>query len=131
MGSQIFILPHLDSIAGFTLLFITVTILAGWLATSGPRLSYFGVQLALGFYLINLQEFKIVTSLTVARDRVVGILLGLFMMWLVVDHLLSAPTVGPMRETVNSLFRLLAHLARETGSSKPSVAIERSYSPRG
>jgi len=83
MGSQVFILPYLDSIGGFTLLFITVTIVAAWIATSGPRLSYFGIQLALAFYLINLQEFKIVTSLTVARDRVVGILLGLCIMWLV------------------------------------------------
>ncbi len=130
MGSQVFILPYLDSIGGFTLLFITVTIVAAWIATSGPRLSYFGIQLALAFYLINLQEFKIETSLTVARDRVVGILLGLFMMWLVFDHLWSAPTVVEMRKTFISLFRLLAQLAREPVSSNQSVAIERSYSLR-
>ena len=130
MGSQIFILPHLDSIAGFTLLFITVTILAGWLATSGPRLSYFGVQLALAFYLINLQEFKIETSLTLARDRVVGILLGLFMMWLVFDHLWSAPTVVQMRKTFISLFRSLAQLIRQPVSNNSSLNIERSYSLR-
>jgi len=130
MGSQVFILPYLDSIGGFTLLFITVTIVAAWIATSGPRLSYFGIQLALAFYLINLQEFKIETSLTVARDRVVGILLGLFMMWLVFDHLWSAPTVVEMRKTFISLLRLLAQLAREPVSSNQSVAIERSYSLR-
>src|SRR5262249_23688935 len=89
MGSQIFILPGLDSIAGFTLLFLTVTIIAGWFATSGPRLSYFGIQLALAFYLITLPEFTIQTSLQVARDRVVGVLLGLSMMWLVFDQLWS------------------------------------------
>ncbi len=115
-----FILPYLDSIGGFTLLFITVTIVAAWIATSGPRLSYFGIQLALAFYLINLQEFKIET----------GILLGLFMMWLVFDHLWSAPTVVEMRKTFISLFRLLAQLAREPVSSSQSVAIERSYSLR-
>src|SRR6266700_4491741 len=130
MGSQVFILPYLDSIGGFTLLFITVTIVAAWIATSGPRLSYFGIQLALAFYLINLQEFKIETSLTVARDRVVGILLGLCIMWLVFDQLWSAPTVVEMRKTFISLFRLLAQLAREPVSSNQSVAIERSYSLR-
>src|SRR5258705_9383418 len=86
IGSQVFILPYLDSIGGFTLLFIAVTIVGAWFATSSPRLSYFGVQLALAFFIINLQEFKMQTSLTVARDRVIGILLGLFMMWLVFDH---------------------------------------------
>ena len=43
IGAQIFILPYLDSVTGFTLLFLTVTIPAVWVTTSGPRLSYFGV----------------------------------------------------------------------------------------
>jgi len=57
MGAQIFILPYVDSIAGFTVLFIFVTALAWWFMTSSPRLSYFGVQVALAFYLVNVQEF--------------------------------------------------------------------------
>src|SRR5258705_5499848 len=130
MGSQIFILPHLDSIAGFTLLFITVTILAGWLATSGPRLSYFGIQLALAFYLINLQEFKIETSLTVARDRVAGIVLGLFMMWFVFDRLWSASTAVQMRRAFISLVRLLAQVVRQPVSTNVTAAITRSYALR-
>src|SRR5262249_47996415 len=80
MGSQIFILPYVDSVFGFIILLIAVTALSSWFLTSSPRLSYFGVQVALAFYLINLQEFKIQISLTVARDRVVGVLLGLFVM---------------------------------------------------
>jgi multidrug resistance protein MdtO len=82
MGSQIFILPRVDSIAGFLVLFGLVTAASAWFMTSSPRLSYFGVSLALGFYLIHLQEFKIQTSLSIARDRVVGTLLGLILMWL-------------------------------------------------
>src|SRR5216684_2724967 len=93
MGAQILILPYLDSIGGFTLLFIAVTILGAWFATSSPRLSYFGVQLALAFYVVHLQEFGIQTSLALSRDRVVGILLGLFMMWLVFDQLWGAPAI--------------------------------------
>ena len=91
MGAQVFILPSLDSISGFTLLFVAFTIVASWIATSSSRLSYFGVQVAVAFYLINLQEFKIQTSLAVARDRVLGIVLGLLMMWLVFDQLWGAP----------------------------------------
>src|SRR6266568_8559802 len=130
MGSQVFILPYLDSIGGFTLLFITVTIVAAWIATSGPRLSYFGIQLALAFYLINLQEFKIETSLTVARDRVVGILLGLFMMWFVFDRLWSASTAVQMRRAFISLFRLLAQVARQPVSTNVRAAITRNYALR-
>jgi multidrug resistance protein MdtO len=87
MGAQIAVLPYLDSIAAFTVLFVAVSAVGAWFATSSPRLAYFGVQLIIAFYLINLQEFKQQISLGVARDRVVGILLGLFAMWLVFDPL--------------------------------------------
>src|SRR5260370_21089204 len=92
MGSQIFILPYLDSIAEFTLLFVLVTGVAAWFLTSSPRLSYFGLQVALAFYLINLEKFAVQTSLSIARDRIVGILLGLFMLLLLLGPFLGAPT---------------------------------------
>jgi multidrug resistance protein MdtO len=55
--------------------------------TSSPRLSYLGLQAALAFYLINLSDFAIQTSLYPARGHIIGILLGLFMRWLVFDQL--------------------------------------------
>ena len=130
IGAQVFILPYLDSIAGFTLLFIAVTIVAAWIATSSPRLSYFGVQLALAFFVINLQEFKMQTSLTVARDRVLGILLGLFMMWLVFDQLWSAPAVQEMKKSFITSLRLLGQLSIVPLSKDIRVLIEQTSSLR-
>ena len=130
MGAQVFILPYLDSIGGFTLLFIAVTIVAAWVATSSPRLSYFGVQLALAFYVINLQEFTIQTSLTVARDRVIGILLGLFMMWLVFDQLTGCASFCPNERALIALLRSLAKLARDPVAENRQAAIEQSYALR-
>jgi multidrug resistance protein MdtO len=46
-----------------------------------------GVQIIVAFYLINLQEFREQISPSIARDRVIGILLGLLAMWLVFDQL--------------------------------------------
>ena len=113
MGSQIFILPSFDSIASFTVLFIVVTLFASWFLTSSPRLSYFGLQVALAFYLINLQEFAIQTSLSVARDRVVGVLLGLLMMWLVFDQLWGSRAAVEMKQIFISNSRLLAEYTRK------------------
>ena len=126
MGSQMFILPYLDSITGFVILFIAVTALSAWFMTSSPRLSYFGIQVALAFYLINLSEFKMQVSLEVARDRVVGILLGLFIMWLVFDQLWGAPAAVEMRRAFISNLRLLAQLAREPLSKDRRTALARS-----
>ena len=130
IGAQMFILPYLDSIGGFTLLFIAVTIVAAWIATSSPRLSYFGVQFALAFFIINLQEFKMQTSLTVARDRVIGILLGLFMMWLVFDQLWSAPAVEEMKKSFITSLRLLGQLSMVPPSKDIRVVIEQTSSLR-
>jgi multidrug resistance protein MdtO len=88
------------------------------------------VQIAFAFFLINLQEFKIQTSLTVARDRVVGILLGLFVMWLVFDHLWSTPAGIAMKKAFVRSLRLLAQFTREPISGDLRTAIERSYSLR-
>jgi multidrug resistance protein MdtO len=130
IGAQVFILPLIDSIGGFTLVFLAVMIPAAWIATSTSRLSYFGVQVAVAFDLINLQEFKFQTSLAVARDRVFGILLGLIIMWLVFDQLWSAFAAVELKKTFISTLRLLAQFAREPTSENLRAAIERSYALR-
>lgn len=120
---QVFILPNVDSITGFTVFFVLATGAAAWLATSSPRLSYSGFQFAVAFYLINLQEFTIQTSLAVVRDRVAGVLLGLFMMWLVFDGLWGVPAVVAMKRAFISNLRLLAQLTREPlpGAKRPAI----------
>ena len=112
-GAQIFVLPYLDSIAGFTLLFMAVTALSSWIATSSPRLSYLGVQLALAFYLINLQEFTIQTSLSIARDRVFGVLLGLMSMWLLYDRLWQKNALDEMQRLFARNLEMFAELTEQ------------------
>lgn len=130
IGAQVFILPGIDSIGGFAVLFTAVAGLSAWIATSSPRLSYLGLQIAAAFCLMNLEEFKFQASLAVARDRVVGILLALFMMWLAFDWLWSAPAGIEMKRAFVSAIRSLAQLAREPVSSERPIAIERSYTLR-
>jgi multidrug resistance protein MdtO len=130
MGSQVFILPYCDSIVGFVVLFVAVSALSSWFVTSSPRLSYFGIQIAVAFYLINLDGFKMQTSLAVARDRVIGILLGLFIMWLVFDQLWGAPAAVQMKKTLISNLQFIAQLAREPASKDLKTAIGRSLALR-
>ena len=127
IGIQLLVLPQLDSIAGFTVLFIATMVGAAWVATSGPRLSYVGLQVALVFCIINLQEFKIQTALAPPRDRVVGVLLGLLLMWLVFDPLWGAPALVQMRKTFIATLKLLAQFAEEPSSKDLRVATDRSY----
>jgi multidrug resistance protein MdtO len=125
MSAQVFILPYVDSIAGFTVFFVIVTALAAWFMTSSPRLSFFGLQLGAVFYVINInQKFARETSLSVARDRVAGVFLGLLMMWLIFDQIWGASASVEMRKVFISALRLLAQFAREPVSSDVRLAIQ-------
>jgi multidrug resistance protein MdtO len=110
MGSQIFILPYIDSITGFTILFASVVTIAAWIATSSPRLSYCGTQIALAFFLVNLGEFKFHTSLTAERDRAVGVLLGVCMMGLVFRIARPKTAAQQMFDAFIRNLRLMSHL---------------------
>ena len=125
MGAQMFVLPYLDSIAGFTVLFAAVTALCSWVATSSPRLSYLGVQAALAFYLINLQEFTIQTSLSIARDRVFGVLLGLMSMWLIFDRLWVRDALEEMQALFAKNLSMLAELAEQLMLEDRNAAVKR------
>ena len=85
IGSQVFVLPSVDSIVGFALPFAAVSAAAAWVVTSSPRLAYFGRQMALAYYLTVFQGYGINSSLAASRDRLMGILLGIIVMWLVFD----------------------------------------------
>jgi len=123
IGAQIFILPEIDSISGFTVLFATVTAVAGWIATSSTRLSYAGVQIAFSFYLVHLSDFSIQTDLTVARDRVLGVLLGVTMMWLVFERLFPRSAADEMVRIFVVNLRLLAALASTNARADDPASI--------
>jgi multidrug resistance protein MdtO len=125
MGAQVFVLPHLDTIAGFTVLFAVVTAISAWIGTASARLSYLGVQLALAFYLINLQEFAIQTSLSIARDRVFGVLLGLMSMWLFFDRLWVRNALDEMQAIFARNLELFAELAEQLLEQDQVKAIRR------
>jgi multidrug resistance protein MdtO len=114
LGSQIFVLPYIDSITGFTVLFAAVSAVAAWVGTSSSRLSYAGLQIALAFYLINLSEFSIQLSLAVARDRAIGVLLGVSMMWLVFERFYPRPAADEMVRVFIRTLRLMALFISES-----------------
>jgi len=110
LGAQIFILPNIDSITEFTLLFIAVSTVAAWVGTASSRLSYCGLQIAVSFDFIHLNDFTIQTSLTIGRDRTVGVLLGIAMMWLAFERLQPTTATDEMLKAFNQNLRLLAEL---------------------
>jgi multidrug resistance protein MdtO len=111
ISAQILILPGIDSIFGFALFFAAATAIAAWFATSSPRLSYFGLQIALAFYFVNLQDFHIQTDLTIARDKVVGVLLGILAMGFIFDRFGTKSDAEQLQKLLVRNVQLLAQFA--------------------
>jgi len=110
ISAQILILPGIDSIFGFALFFAAGTAIASWFATSSPRLSFFGVQMALAFYFVNLQDFQIQTDLTIARDKVIGALLGILAMGFIFDRFGTKSDAEQLQKLLVRNVRMLAGL---------------------
>jgi len=116
LGSQIFILPYIDSIVGLTILFACVTGISAYVATSSPRLSYAGLQMAFAFYLVNVTDFSISLDLTIGRDRAIGVLLGIAAMWLVFERLYPRPAAVQMVRMFAKSVRLVADFSSLNGN---------------
>jgi multidrug resistance protein MdtO len=102
-----FLFPYMDSITALIILVGAVTFAAAWMARS-PRTSYVGLQTALAFYLVAFQSFRAPVLMAPARDRVVGVGVGLLVMWFIFDQITPVRTSSAMRLG-------FARLLRETG----------------
>jgi multidrug resistance protein MdtO len=118
-GTEVLILPQLNTIAGYVLLFASVVWLGAWVATSGPRIAFIGLQIVLSYSLVNLNRFTINTSLVPARDAVLGVVLGVVAMWLVFDHLWAQTSSASVRSLLLATLRNVANFkAVPAGSSQ-------------
>jgi multidrug resistance protein MdtO len=110
--SLIYILPHVETLGGFWLVFAAGTAVAGWVNFGSPRVSYGGLQIGVAFYKVVLQGFGPTTNLKVARDRLIGIALGLVVFG-ILEHILWPVRASDRRqERFADVLRSLAALTR-------------------
>jgi multidrug resistance protein MdtO len=109
LGTIAFLFPYMDSITSLIILVGTIAFFASWIS-GGPRFNYLGLQLAFAFYLVALLDFSASTELAPARDRFVGILFALVVMWFVLDQIWPLRTVTAMRRILASVLRSGASL---------------------
>src|SRR5215475_14727010 len=102
-----YVFPHAETLGGFWAVFATGTALAAWVNFGSPRVSYGGYQIGLAFYKVILQGWGPVTSLTVARDRLVGIAFGLVVFG-ILEHVLWPVRASDLwRQRLTGVFRSL------------------------
>jgi multidrug resistance protein MdtO len=104
IGAEVFLFPFMDSITALVVVVGTIGFLCAWVA-AGSRFNYVGLQMAFAFYLTSLEGFSAPTELSPARDRLVGILLAVFVMWFVLDQVWPVRTITAMRRVVVSVLK--------------------------
>ncbi len=126
MASILFIMPHIETIGGLMALVFAGALISAWISTGPERISYGGVQIGLAFLLTVLQGFGPTTSLDTARDRVIGILLGNLVVYLIFTRLwpvsIESAARGHLRAALGGLARLADMAGDERGGATTQAA---------
>ncbi|HXJ77735.1 MAG TPA: FUSC family protein, partial [Candidatus Methylomirabilis sp.] len=107
-----YVLPHVDTLGGFWVVFAAGTAVAAWVNFGSPRVSYGGYQVGLAFYKVILQGWGPVTELKVARDRLVGVAFGLVVFGVLEHYLWPVRASDRRQQRFADVLRALAALAR-------------------
>lgn len=124
IGSILFVMPHITSVGAIMLLVFVGTFVAAWVWVGNERASYAGVQVALAFLLTVLQGFGPTFDLDTARDRIVGVLLGNCVLYLVFTRLWPVSAVRRAWERIFQAIEALAALARTPGAHESREAVD-------
>jgi multidrug resistance protein MdtO len=111
LGCTAFLFPAMDSITSLVVLVAVMAFGSAWIA-GGRQFSYVGLQIIFSFYLVAFEGFHAPTELAPARDRLIGILLALGVMWIVFDQMWPVRTVTAMRRALASILGSEAELFR-------------------
>jgi multidrug resistance protein MdtO len=110
LGAILLFMPQMTSLGDLFLLLAPVTLLAAWIACGSERIAYAGVQIGLAFYLVVLHGTGPTVDLYTARDRVIGILLGNVVMFVIFTTIWPVSVASIVRVNLTKAFGQLATL---------------------
>jgi multidrug resistance protein MdtO len=119
----LYVIPHLSSVGGLGVLVFLGVLPAAWVSAGDARIAYAGVQIGLAFLLTILNGFGPSVDMDAGRDRIIGILLGNLVVYLVFTGLWPRSAALDARERLAQALAGLARLAaQEPAARMQSVA---------
>lgn len=103
VGSILLLMPYMTSIGQLMLLVFAGTLCAAWVSVGSERISYAGVQIGLAFLLTVLQGFGPDVELSVAMDRILGVLLGNAVMYVMFTRVWPWSTTKAVTQRLQQL----------------------------
>jgi multidrug resistance protein MdtO len=130
IAAIVFLTPGISSIGALLITIFFAAFASAWVAGGETRIAYAGFQMAFAFFLCVLQEGTPGGGpgfdLTIARDRIIGILLGNIVIYLVFTRLWPVSVTGNIPATLTRLLHKLASMVRAKGEAASLAASEAS-----
>jgi multidrug resistance protein MdtO len=117
IAAIVFLLPHLISIGSLLIVVFLAGLVSAWVAAGSPRISYVGYQMAFAFFLCVIQGPSPAFDLTTARDRIIGIMLGNVVAYLIFANIWPVSMIRRIDPGLVSLLRRLVDLTNATSRS--------------
>ena len=105
ISTIVWVLPAMTSITELMALMFVGMWLSAWVAQGSPRIAYAGFQIAFAFLLCVLQGAAPAFDLTIARDRIIGILLGNVVVYLMFTRVWPVSIAGQADVALAALLR--------------------------
>jgi multidrug resistance protein MdtO len=121
-GTMIFLIPDLTSITALMVVVFAGALAAGYVSAGSERISYAGFQMAFAFFLCVIQGPSPAFDLSTARDRVIGILIGNVVSYLLFTNLWPVSVGKRIDPAIAALLRRLAALMTADKGARPALA---------
>jgi multidrug resistance protein MdtO len=121
-GTMIFLIPDLTSITALMVVVFAGALAAGYVSAGSERISYAGFQMAFAFFLCVIQGPSPAFDLSTARDRVIGILIGNVVSYLLFTNLWPISVGKRIDPAIAALLRRLAALMTADKGARPALA---------
>ena len=117
VSAMVFVLPSFTSIAALLAIVFAGTLVAAWIAAGSPRIAYAGFQMAFAFLLCVVQGAGPAFDLTIARDRIIGILFGNAVVYVLSAHCWPVSVAGRVEANLSAALKHLGLMLRAGSES--------------
>jgi multidrug resistance protein MdtO len=116
IAAIVWVMPSVTSTGGLLGVVFVGTFAAAWIAAGSPRIAYAGFQVAFAFLLCVLQGPAPAFDMVVARDRVIGILIGNLVVYLFFTRIWPVSVSKRVDPAIARLLRRLGDMLRADGA---------------
>jgi multidrug resistance protein MdtO len=125
IAAIVFVTPLLTSIGSLMAVVFAGAFVSAWVAAGSPRIAYAGFQITFAFFLCMLQGPTPEFDMTIARDRVIGVLIGDIVSYLVFTRVWPVSVARRIDPAISALLQRLSAMTVALGvSARRSVVAE-------